>query len=134
MSATITPDGIVVRDIRWRGIVEGAAVFMDDFVFYIMGAGHYWGGIIREWSIYDSRPGYALETGPQGTTKFVVEFRYLVSHDGRAHFNTTYVQSAACRVDWMDNSPPTLGPLPTKYASAIQAHLEHTAKDLSNTL
>lgn len=27
MSATITPDGIVVRDIRWRG-TEGAAVFV----------------------------------------------------------------------------------------------------------
>lgn len=133
MSATITPDGIVVRDIRWRG-TEGAAVFVDDFVFYINSAGNYWGGIIREWSIHDSRPRYARESGLLGTTEFVVEFRYLVSHDEQVRFLTAHVYSTACRVDWMDNSPPTLGPLPAKYAGAIQAHLEHTAKDLSNTL
>lgn len=134
MSAIITSDGIVVRDIRWRGTIEGAAVFVDDFVFYIIGGRNYWGGLRREWSICDSRPGYARETGPIGTTEFVVEFRYLVSHDGQVHFRTAYRDSTSCRVVWMDNSPPTLGPLPAKYAGAIQAHLEHTAKDLSNTL
>lgn len=132
MSATTTPDGIVVRDTRWKGI-DGAAVFVDDFVFYITCAGNYWGGIIQEWSIHDSRPLYANASSPFGM-EFVVEFRYLVSHDGQAHFRTAYKDSTACRVDWMDNSPPTLGPLPAKYAGAIQAHLEHTAKDLSNTL
>lgn len=109
MSATITPDGIVVRDIRRMG-AEGAAVFVDDFVFYIIGAGNYWGGIIREWSIHDSRPRYAREAGLLGTTEFVVEFRYLVSHDGQVRFRTSLGYSAACRVVWMDNSPPDARP------------------------